>query len=286
MKLYHTKKGSLLQDGERFFLLSQPWDEVINRSGLHQYLRSLLKGAEFLGATEADAMLNSQLMAPIGQQEVWAAGVTYLRSRDARMEESAASGGASFYDKVYAAERPELFFKALPERVAAHGEAVYIRRDSSWNVPEPELTLYINSLGEIQGYSIGNDMSSRSIEGENPLYLPQAKVYQRSAALGPCLFVPASPIPPVTQIHMTIFRGVQRVYNGEVAISKIKRKLPELANWLYRDMDFVHGCFLMTGTCLVPGNDFTLAPGDRVAISIDGIGTLSNTVGYKPEKPS
>jgi 2-dehydro-3-deoxy-D-arabinonate dehydratase len=286
MKLYHTKKGSLLQDGESFFLLSQPWDELINRSGLHQYLRSLLKGAEFLGATEADALLNSQLMAPIGQQEIWAAGVTYLRSRDARMEESAASGGASFYDKVYAAERPELFFKALPERVAAHGEAVYIRRDSSWNVPEPELTLYINSLGEIQGYSIGNDMSSRSIEGENPLYLPQAKVYQRSAALGPCLFVPASPIPPTTQIHMTIFRGVQRVYNGEVAISQIKRKLPELANWLYRDMDFVHGCFLMTGTCLVPGNDFTLAPGDRVAISIDGIGTLSNTVAYKPEKPS
>jgi 2-dehydro-3-deoxy-D-arabinonate dehydratase len=284
MKLYHTKKGSLLQDGERFFLLSQPWDELINRSGLHQYLCSLLKGAEFLGATEADALLNSQLMAPIGQQEVWAAGVTYLRSRDARMEESAASGGASFYDKVYAAERPELFFKALPERVAAHGEAVYIRRDSSWNVPEPELTLYINSLGEIQGYSIGNDMSSRSIEGENPLYLPQAKVYQRSAALGPCLFVPASPIPPTTQIHMTILRGVQPVYNGEVAISQIKRKLPELANWLYRDMDFVHGCFLMTGTCLVPGNDFTLAPGDRVVISIDGIGTLSNTVDYKPEK--
>ena len=286
MKLYRTKRGSLLEDGKNAFLLSQPWDELINRSGLHQYLHSLLKGAEFLGTTETDALLNSQLMAPIGQQEVWAAGVTYLRSRDARMEESAASGGASFYDKVYEAERPELFFKALPHRVAAHEEAVYIRRDSSWNVPEPELTLYINSLGEIQGYTIGNDMSSRSIEGENPLYLPQAKVYQRSAALGPCLYVPASPIPPATLIQMTILRGGKSVYNGQVAISQIKRKLPELANWLYRDMDFTHGCFLMTGTCLVPGNDFTLAVGDRVEITIDGIGTLSNTVDYKPGKQS
>jgi 2-dehydro-3-deoxy-D-arabinonate dehydratase len=282
MKLYHTKKGNLLQDGEGFLLLHQPWDELINRSGLHQYLRSQLKGAEYLGATEAGALLNSQLSAPIGSQEVWAAGVTYLRSRDARMEESAASGGASFYDKVYEAERPELFFKALPQRVAAHDEAVYIRHDSSWNVPEPELTLYINSLGEIQGYTIGNDMSSRSIEGENPLYLPQAKVYQRSAALGPCLYVPALPIPSTTLIKMSIFRDGKSVYNGEVAISQIKRKLPELAGWLYRDMDFTHGCFLMTGTCLVPGNDFTLAKGDRVDISIDGIGTLSNIVDYKP----
>jgi 2-dehydro-3-deoxy-D-arabinonate dehydratase len=283
MKLYHTKKGNLLQDGEGFFLLHQHWDELVNRSELHQYLRSQLKGAEFLGATEAGALLNSQLSAPIGSQEVWAAGVTYLRSRDARMEESAASGGASFYDKVYEAERPELFFKALPQRVAAHDEAVYIRRDSSWNVPEPELTLYINSLGEIQGYTIGNDMSSRSIEGENPLYLPQAKVYQRSAALGPCLYVPALPIPSTTLIKMSIFRGDESVYDGEVAISQIKRKLPELAGWLYRDMDFTYGCFLMTGTCLVPGNDFTLAKGDRVDISIDGIGTLSNTVDYKPQ---
>jgi 2-dehydro-3-deoxy-D-arabinonate dehydratase len=282
MKLYRTKRGSLLEDGESFFLLSQPWDELINRNGLHQYLRSLLKGAEFLAATEASSLLNSQLLAPIGQQEVWAAGVTYLRSRDARMEESAASGGATFYDKVYEAERPELFFKAMPQRVAGHDEPVYIRRDSSWNVPEPELTLYINSLGEIQGYTIGNDMSSRSIEGENPLYLPQAKVYQRSAALGPCLYVPASPIPPATRIQMTILRDGKAVYNGEVAISQIKRKLSELANWLYRDMDFPQGCFLMTGTCLVPGNDFTLAKGDKVDITIDGIGTLSNTVDYKP----
>jgi 2-dehydro-3-deoxy-D-arabinonate dehydratase len=282
MKLYNTKKGILLARENEYYRLHRPWDELVNRSNLHDYLQSLLKNADLLTAAEAEALLNSELSAPIGTQEVWAAGVTYLRSRDARMEESAASGGASFYDKVYEAERPELFFKALPQRVAAHNEPVYIRRDSSWNVPEPELTLYINSLGEIQGYTIGNDMSSRSIEGENPLYLPQAKVYQRSAALGPCLYVPAAPIPPATLIKMTILRGGKQVYNGEVAISQIKRKLPELAGWLYRDMDFTQGCFLMTGTCLVPGNDFTLAKGDKVDITIDGIGTLSNTVDYKP----
>jgi 2-dehydro-3-deoxy-D-arabinonate dehydratase len=178
------------------------------------------------------------------------------------MEESKESGGASFYDKVYEAERPELFFKSLAHRVAAHGEKVYIRRDSSWNVPEPELTLFINTRGQIQAYTIGNDMSSRSIEGENPLYLPQAKVYDRSAA---------------------IRRGAEVAYRGEVAISQIKRSLTELASWLYRESDFPVGCFLMTGTCLVPGNDFTLKEGDQVEISIDGIGTLANSVGYKPD---
>jgi 2-dehydro-3-deoxy-D-arabinonate dehydratase len=283
MKLFKTREGNLLNQGVTFWVLDEPWDQLINRSNLHGYLQSVLPGAKTLSPTQADALLNSQLMAPIGMQEVWAAGVTYLRSRDARMEESKDSGGASFYDKVYEAERPELFFKSQPHRVAAHDEDVYIRRDSSWNVPEPELTLFINTRGEIQGYTIGNDMSSRSIEGENPLYLPQAKVYQRSAALGPCLYVPAAPISPETRIRMLIFRGGKTVYTGEVAISQIKRKLTELAGWLYRDMDFVHGCFLMTGTCLVPGNEFTLAEADKVDISIDGIGTLTNTVRYKPE---
>jgi 2-dehydro-3-deoxy-D-arabinonate dehydratase len=283
MKLFKTSKGNLLNQGDTFWVLNEPWDQLINRSNLHAYLQSLLPAAELLSPVQADALLNSQLLAPIGMQEVWAAGVTYLRSRDARMEESKDSGGASFYDKVYEAERPELFFKSQPHRVAAHHEDVYIRRDSSWNVPEPELTLFINSHGEIQGYTIGNDMSSRSIEGENPLYLPQAKVYQRSAALGPCLYVPASPISPETRIRMLIFRDGKTVYTGEVAISQIKRKLPELAGWLYRDMDFIHGCFLMTGTCLVPGNEFTLAEADKVDISIDGIGTLTNTVRHKPQ---
>lgn len=283
MKVYKTRKGNLLDDGDGYWLLDRPWEQLINHTDLHRHLRSLLREAETLPPVEADALLNSQLMAPIGpQQEVWAAGVTYLRSRDARMEESAESGGATFYDKVYVAERPELFFKALPHRVAAHEEDVYIRRDSTWDVPEPELTLFINSKAEIQGYTIGNDMSSRSIEGENPLYLPQAKVYERSAALGPCLYVPASPLPGSTRISMVILRGGEQVYSGEVAISQIKRKLPDLAQWLYRDMEFGHGCYLMTGTCLVPGHDFTLATGDRVNITIDGIGTLSNPVAHNP----
>jgi 2-dehydro-3-deoxy-D-arabinonate dehydratase len=283
MKLYKTKKGNVLEYQKKFWLLEQIWDELINRDDLHEYLAKAVRAAGELSALEAADLLEQDLLAPIGSQEVWAAGVTYLRSRDARMEESKDSGGASFYDKVYEAERPELFFKSQPQRVAAHGEKVYIRRDSSWNVPEPELTLFINSQGLIQAYTIGNDMSSRSIEGENPLYLPQAKVYERSAALGPCLFVPSSPISPNTMIRMTIHRNGDSVYRGEVAISQIKRSLTELAGWLYRESDYIYGCFLMTGTCLVPGNDFTLQEGDNVEISIDGIGTLNNIVSYKPQ---
>jgi 2-dehydro-3-deoxy-D-arabinonate dehydratase len=284
MKLYKTRKGNILEREGNFWLLEQAWDELINRNDLHGYLDKGVPRDRQLSAMEAADLLEQDLLAPIGSQEVWAAGVTYLRSRDARMEESKDSGGASFYDKVYEAERPELFFKSQSHRVAAHGEKVYIRRDSSWNVPEPELTLFINAHGQIQGYTIGNDMSSRSIEGENPLYLPQAKVYDRSAALGPGLYVPAAPIAPDTTIHMTIRRGVDSVYKGEVAISQIKRSLTELAAWLYRESDFIYGCFLMTGTCLVPGNDFTLRESDRVEISIDHIGTLNNVVGFRPEK--
>lgn len=282
MRLYRTKKGNLLENQGKFWLFEKGWDELINRSDLHGYLANAVLRDKELTTLEAADLLEQFLLAPIGSQEVWAAGVTYLRSRDARMEESKESGGASFYDKVYEAERPELFFKSQPHRVAAHGEKVYIRRDSSWNVPEPELTLFINARGQIQAYTIGNDMSSRSIEGENPLYLPQAKVYDRSAALGPGLFVPAGPILPATVIRMSIRRGSEIVYRGEVAISQIKRSLTELASWLYRESDFPAGCFLMTGTCLVPANDFTLQEGDTVEISIDGIGLLANSVGYKP----
>jgi 2-dehydro-3-deoxy-D-arabinonate dehydratase len=284
MKLYKTKKGNLLEHEGKFWLLELSWDELINRNDLHGYLDKGVSRFRQLSAKEAADMLQQELLAPIGSQEVWAAGVTYLRSREARMEESKDSGGATFYDKVYDAERPELFFKSYAHRVAAHGEAVYIRKDSSWNVPEPELTLFINSAGRIQGYTIGNDMSSRSIEGENPLYLPQAKVYERSAALGPGLFVPEQPIPSSTQIRMSITRDGKAVYNGEVAISQIKRSLTDLAAWLYRETDFNQGCFLMTGTCLVPPNDFTLKEKDEVDIRIDGIGLLTNRVAYKPSK--
>src|SRR5579859_783076 len=217
MKLYKTKKGAVLSTNGQFRGIAGDWESLINRDDLHTHLQTLSRHADLLPDSEADALLNSQLLAPVGaHQEIWAAGVTYLRSRDARMEESKESGGATFYDKVYEAERPELFFKALPQRVAAQDEEVYIRHDSTWNVPEPELTLFINSQGQIQGYTIGNDMSSRSIEGENPLYLPQAKVYQRSAALGPCLYIPAGPIPPSTRITMVIIRAGRNVYSGEV----------------------------------------------------------------------
>jgi 2-dehydro-3-deoxy-D-arabinonate dehydratase len=282
MRLYRTKRGNLLEDQGKFWLMEKGWDELINRTDLHGFLVSAASRDKAVSAMEVADLMEQDLLAPIGSQEVWAAGVTYLRSRDARMEESKSSGGASFYDKVYEAERPELFFKSLAHRVAAHGEKVFIRRDSSWNVPEPELTLFINTRGQIQGYTIGNDMSSRSIEGENPLYLPQAKVYDRSAALGPGLFVPAGPILPATVIRMSIRRGVEVAYRGEVAISQIKRSLTELASWLYRESEFPAGCFLMTGTCLVPGNEFTLREGDVVEISIDGIGTLTNAVSYRP----
>jgi 2-dehydro-3-deoxy-D-arabinonate dehydratase len=282
MRLYRTKKGNLVENQEKFWIFEKGWDELINRNELYGYLANAVSRNKEVSAMEAADLMEQDLLAPIGSQEVWAAGVTYLRSRDARMEESRESGGASFYDKVYEAERPELFFKSQPHLVAAHGEKVYIRRDSSWNVPEPELTLFINSRGQIQGYTIGNDMSSRSIEGENPLYLPQAKVYDRSAALGPGLYVPPSPIALTTVIRMSIRRGADVAYRGEVAISQIKRSLTELASWLYRESDFPAGCFLMTGTCLVPGNDFTLREGDNVEISIDGIGTLTNSVSYRP----
>lgn len=282
MRLFRTKKGNLLEEKDKFWLFEKSWDEVINRTELYGHLLHSVARDKEVTALEAADLVEQDLLAPIGSQEVWAAGVTYLRSREARMEESKESGGASFYDKVYEAERPELFFKSLAHRVAAHGEKVYIRRDSTWNVPEPELTLFINARGQIQGYTIGNDVSSRSIEGENPLYLPQAKVYERSAALGPCLYVPQAPITPSTIIRMSIRRGAEIFYRGEVAISQIKRSLTDLASWLYREADYPSGCFLMTGTCLVPPNDFTLQAGDQVEITIDGIGTLTNSVGYKP----
>jgi len=281
MKLFKTTKGILLQKDKDIYILQGEWDALINRKNLFSFLSEKIKSSERMDENSFDMLIGTQLQAPIGKQEVWAAGVTYLRSRDARMEESKTSGGADFYDKVYAAERPELFFKALPHRVAAHNGEVYIRKDSNWNVPEPELTLYINSVGEIQGYTIGNDMSSRSIEGENPLYLPQAKVYEKSAALGPCLFVPKDPIAKDTVISISIKRNGKEMFNDSIQINRIKRSFNELAAFLFRECDFADGCFLMTGTGMVPPNDFTLQPGDQVDITIDGIGTLSNRVGEK-----
>lgn len=228
-------------------------------------------------APEATLEERSAARAPIGSQEVWAAGVTYFKSRSARMEESEESGGDRFYDLVYEAERPELFFKATAPRVRGHLDQIRVRGDSSWNVPEPELTLAINSSGRIFGATIGNDVSSRSIEGENPLYLPQAKVYRGSCAIGPALVVGAA-LEPDVNIRIQILRSGEDVFLGETDLGQIKRGLDELAEFLFRENEFPVGAYLMTGTGVVPGSDFSLTSGDVVNITIDGLGTLSNEV--------
>lgn len=285
MKLYRTSKGVILQTENGNFIFEADWDRLINAEVLYADLDEYAIHADKLSDQQMNTLCEEYLLPPIGNQEVWAAGVTYLRSRDARMEEAKAGGGGDFYDKVYEAPRPELFFKALPHRVAGHGQPVYIREDSTWNVPEPELTLFINAAGKITGYTIGNDMSSRSIEGENPLYLPQAKVYERSAALGPCLYIPKEPISSDTTITMIISRNGKVFFKDSIQINRMKRPLTELADYLYRGCAFPNGSFLMTGTCLVPENDFTLMENDMVEISIEHIGTLRNTVEiYKKDK--
>ncbi len=281
MKLYKTSKGIFLQNDKVNYLLKEEWDTLINRDNLFEYLSEQANDEKKIGDSEFSLTIENYLQAPIGDHEVWAAGVTYLRSRDARMEESKDSGGADFYSKVYNADRPELFFKSMPHRVAAHKEKVFIRKDSKWNVPEPELTLFINSNGKIQGYTIGNDMSSRDIEGENPLYLPQAKVYNRSAALGPCLYIPQQPISLETNINIIIKRDDKIIFQNEIQLNKMKRNFIKLTEYLFRECDFENGVFLMTGTGIIPPNDFTLEANDEVEISIDGIGTLTNVVAYR-----
>jgi 2-dehydro-3-deoxy-D-arabinonate dehydratase len=221
--------------------------------------------------------LPNQLRAPVGSQEVWAAGVTYYRSRTARMAESKDAGGGTFYDRVYEAERPELFFKATPHRVVGPGEGAKIRKDSQWNVPEPELTLAIGANAKVFGFTIGNDMSSRDIEGENPLYLPQAKSYDKAAAIGPCLVVADLP-GPTTVIAIEVRRAGKQVFSGETTVGQIKRPLPSLAAWLCRENTFPTGCYLMTGTGVVPPDDFTLNLGDEIRITIEPVGTLVNIV--------
>ena len=194
------------------------------------------------------------------------------------MEEAKKSGGESFYDRLYEAERPEIFFKATSNRVVGSGYNVYIRKDSDWDVPEPELTLFINSKGIIQGFTIGNDMSSRSIEGENPLYLTQAKLYDGCASLGPSLFVPQDPTNFVAEIELVIIRNGNVAFQGKTSSSQMKRTFEELVEYLFRECVFENGCFLMTGTGIVPSDDFTLQVSDEIRISIDPIGTLVNIV--------
>ncbi len=221
------------------------------------------------------------LLAPIDQQEVWAAGVTYKRSQEARERES--EGAAQFYDAVYTAPRPELFFKAPPYRVAGPGEAVHIRRDSRWNVPEPELALVISPQLKLVGFTIGNDMSSRDIEGENPLYLPQAKCYDRACALGPVITL-ADAMPQMSEvtIKLQIDRGGKAVFEGATSIAKMARTFADLISWLGKENTFPQGVILMTGTGIVPPDDFTLAVADIIQIDIAGIGRLSNVVAHRP----
>ncbi|MEQ9287929.1 MAG: fumarylacetoacetate hydrolase family protein [Cyclobacteriaceae bacterium] len=278
MKIYKKGKEAIIEQGNQYYTRQVgDWDTFINRKNLYQALLQDIDGL----APSGDITLTETNEAPIGTQEIWASGVTYMRSKEARMEESKKSGGDTFYDKVYDAERPELFFKAMANRTVGNGGTVNIRKDSKWDVPEPELTLFISSEGTIEGYSVGNDMSSRSIEGENPLYLPQAKVYDRCAGLGPCIYVPEKPIDPDTEIELVILRNGKEAFQGKIPISNMKRSHTELVDFLFRECDFPNGCFLMTGTGLVPSDDFTLQVGDEIRISIDHIGTLVNFVSKK-----
>ncbi len=277
MKVYRTKKGIVIEHLDSYYLSAvTDWDKVVNRSNLFSTMLNEIK------SLKADPSLKneivSNLLAPIGSQEVWASGVTYLRSREARMEESKDAGGGDFYARVYEAERPELFFKAPAYRVVGSGNKVRIRKDSKWNVPEPELTLFICSAGTIEGYTVGNDMSSRDIEGENPLYLPQAKSYDGSTAIGPCLSVQEKPIPADSVINIAIRRNGVVVFVNEISINRMKRKHTELVEYLFREVTFPNGTYLMTGTGIVPPDNFTLQSGDVITISIEHIGTLENTV--------
>ena len=272
MKLYRTTKGVFVEQDDKYYVVPVvDWDDLLSSVDLHARVRAAVgkeAGASFAAAT---------VLAPVVSQEVWAAGVTYYRSRSARIAESKDAGGGDFYDRVYAAERPELFFKATGRRVVGTGSAVRIRSDAKWSVPEPELTLLINPAGTIVGYTIGNDMSSRDIEGENPLYLPQAKIYDGSCALGPCILL-SGELPSKTVIRMEIARKGKLVFTGSTTLTELKRDPKELARFLFRDTSFPQGVYLMTGTGIVPGDDFTLASGDAIRIGIDGIGALENHV--------
>lgn len=276
MKLYRTRDGIVVESDGKSFLIGasgiEPWDALLKRDDLYKYLHEAVRRA---GSTHTPP----ELLAPIGAQEVWAAGVTYYRSRDARIQESKSSGGGDFYDRVYSAKRPELFFKATPNRVVGPNSKVAIRADAKWSVPEPELTLLITPAGRITGYTIGNDMSSRDIEGENPLYLPQAKVYDRSCSLGPCILVEEAPLPRQTEIRLEILRGGRSEFSATTSLEAMKREPAELVEFLYRNNSFPNGCFLLTGTGIVPPDSFTLQTGDEIRITIPPIGTLVNKVG-------
>jgi 2-dehydro-3-deoxy-D-arabinonate dehydratase len=274
MKLFNTVNGVVIEQNEKLYLIAENWETFINDDNVLEKAKAAIMKAAPVNTTE----LNNLLPTIGSNQELWACGVTYYRSMVGRQEESKAAGGADFYGKVYEAERPECFFKSTPHRVVGNHGSVRIRKDSTWDVPEPELTLVVTSSGKIIGYTIGNDMSSRSIEGENPLYLPQAKTYDGCAALGPCVYLTDEPLSPDTNIHLEIKRSGVVVFEGNIALSQMKRTPQELVGFIYRESSFPHGCLIMTGTGIVPGSDFTLQNSDIISISISNIGTLVNTV--------
>lgn len=277
MKLYKVKSGIIIEREDNFYFLeNEEWDIFFNDDKLLDKLQTITDGKN--PDKNGSSILEKEIVAPIQNQEIWASGVTYFNSKLGRQEESKNSGGGQFYAHVYTAERPELFFKATASRSVGHGQDVRIRGDSEWNVPEPELTLAISSNGKIIGFTIGNDMSSRSIEGENPLYLPQAKTYDGCASLGPCIYVTDTPLEKNTTIHLEIIRGGQQVFEGATSLEQMKRTPEELVSFLYRECSFPYGSFLMTGTGIVPDSSFTLKKNDEILISIHPIGTLKNTV--------
>lgn len=277
MKVYKTQQGILIEHRELFYLLKdEDWNRFINDDNLFDKIERLISSHKPVD-NGAEIKTNG-LKPPLDSQEIWASGVTYYNSKLGREEESKEAGADDFYARVYDADRPELFFKATKSRTVGSGELVNIRDDSTWDVPEPELTLVITSGGKIVGYTIGNDMSSRSIEGENPLYLPQAKSYDGSASVGPCIYVTKDPLPPDTKIEMEVKRAEETVFEGEIEINQIKREFTDLVSYLYRECSFPDGSLLMTGTGIVPSKDFTLHHGDEINITIEPIGTLVNKV--------
>ncbi len=270
--MFRTKTGWMLETAGRYSQIP-PADGLTARDDLPEYLARLAHQLE----PSAD-FPPVELLPPVEHQEVWAAGVTYYRSRTARIEESKAATGGQFYDLVYNADRPELFFKAAGWRVVGPDGKVRFRDDARWNVPEPEVALLISPKGTITGYTIGNDMSSRDIEGENPLYLPQAKVYDGSCALGPAILVSATPPPASTPIRLEVRRDGATVFAGTTSLSEMKRDFETLVSYLFRETSFPDGCVLLTGTGIVPPDAFTLHHGDETFITVDGIGTLHNIV--------
>ena len=276
MKLYKKKNQVIVHFNQSYYLLNnQNWDLLVNDDNLFSKIKN-----QILSAPSVDKSEIKFIDPPIESQELWASGVTYLISKKERENESKKSGGSEFYNKVYNADRPELFFKATKNRISGNDQFVRIRKDSSWNVPEPELTLFATSNKKIIGLTIGNDMSSRSIEGENPLYLPQAKTYDGCASLGPCLYVLENQdeVNNGLEIKISIERKNKIIFNNSISTNQMKRSNQELINYLFRECSFPNGVFLMTGTGIVPPKDITLNKNDIIKISIENIGILINKV--------